>query len=298
MTDTQVRLPQDIDLDNTDPTTRRRARPSLLNIVLFIIMCFWGLLTFGPLLWMLVNSLRSSEQIVTQPIGPPDLSKITNYAEAWEQADLGTSLVNSLIVSVGAVILSGLCALLIGFALSRGGLPFSNVLLTFFMIGLLIPALSSLLPLLLQLQASGLTSTRTGLIIAYAGGQLSLGVFLFKIAFDAIPKEYIEAALLDGAGVPRILWSIMMPMVRPTIATFAILAFIAVYNDFVFTLVLNNDPALYTLPVSLLQFSSVYGTRYDLIFASVAIATIPPLIGYILLRKQVQSSMAAGGRTG
>lgn len=296
MTETQVRLPQKVDIDSG--STRGRPRPSPANIGLFVIMCLWGLLTFGPLVWMLANSLRSSEQIVTQPIGPPSLSKITNYSDAWVQANLGMSLMNSLVVSTAAVLVAGLCALLVGFALSRGGLPFSNVLLTFFMIGLLIPALSALLPLLLQLQASGLTSTRIGLIIAYAGGQLSLGIFLFKIAFDAIPKEYLEAALLDGAGVPRILWSIMMPMVRPTIATFAILAFIAVYNDFVFTLVLNNDPELYTLPVALLQFSTLYGTRYDLIFASVAIATIPPLIGYILLRKQVQSSMAAGGRTG
>lgn len=271
---------------------------SIGNALFFLLMVVWAVVTFGPLVWMLGNSLRSSEQIVSQPLGLPDLRRTSNYADAWQQGDLGQSLLNSLIVSVAAVVVSGLCSLLIGFAISRGRLPFSGAILTFFLVGLLIPAFSLLLPLLFQLQSAGLTSNRVGLIIVYAGFQLSLGVFLFKGAFDTIPQEYLEAALLDGASVPRMLWSVLIPMVRPTLATFSILAFLSTYNDFVFTLVLNNDPALNTLPVAILQFNGLYGTRYDLIFAAVSIATIPPLVAYLFLRKQVQTSLAAGGRTG
>lgn len=282
--------------DRRKPTRRRPL--TISSAFFFLLMIVWAIVTFGPLVWMLANSLRSSEQIVSQPLGLPDVGRIGNYSDAWEQGDLGQSLVNSLVVSVAAVLLSGLCALLVGFAVSRGRLPFSGAILTFFLVGLLIPAFSLLLPLLFQLQSAGLTSNRFGLIIVYAGFQLSLGVFLFKGAFDSIPQEYLEAALLDGASVPRMLWSVLIPMVRPTLATFAILAFLSTYNDFVFTLVLNNDPALNTLPVAILQFNGLYGTRYDLIFAAVSIATIPPVVAYLFLRKQVQTSLAAGGRTG
>lgn len=87
-------------------------------------------------------------------------------------------------------------------------------------------------------------------------------------------------------------------MIRPTIATFAILTFLSSYNDFVFALVLNNEPGLCTLPVAILSFSGIFGTDYALIFVGVSIAIIPPLVAYLLLRRQVQTSVAIGGRTG
>lgn len=284
------------------PTSARRSRrrlPPLANVLLTGVMVVWTVTAAGPLVWMLLNSLRSSQQIASRPFGPPSLANLQNYSAAWTTASIGQALLNSLLVSVGAVLLSLALALLIGFALSRGRLPFSNVLLTFFLGGLLIPGFSLLLPLVFQFQSVGLTSNRLGLVLVYAGLNISLGVFLFKVAFDGVPNDYVEAAFLDGCSVPRLLLSVLVPMVRPTIGTFAILAFLATYNDFVFTLVLNNDPALNTLPIAILSFSSgQLGTRYNLVFAAVAIATIPPLVAYLFLRRQVQQSVAAGGRTG
>jgi raffinose/stachyose/melibiose transport system permease protein len=281
-----------------DAPRRRKLRVSVSGVLFYLLLAFWTIMSVGPLLWMLLNSLRTNTEIFTQPIGLPSFDNMSNYVEAWQTADLGTALFNSIILSIGSVVVSAFCAFLIGFALSRGHLPFSNALLTFFLLGLMIPTFALLLPILLQFQDAGLTSTRQGLILVYAGFQLSLGVFLFKNAFDAIPREYLEAAAIDGASVPRMLVSLLLPMMRPTLATFAILTFLTAYNDYVFGLVLNNDQSLRPLPVALLQFSGTYGTQYDLVFAAVSIATLPPLIAYLFLRKQVQSSLAIGGRTG
>lgn len=275
---------------------RRRLPPS--SIGLLVVLSAWTVISAGPLVWMFVNSLRGTTDIVAQPIGAPTFDKISNYIDAWESAGLGQALVNSVVVSGGAVLIGGVVSFLVGFALSRGGLPLSNLIQTFFLVGLLIPTFSLLIPILLQYQAAGLVSNLFGLTLVYAGFQISLGVFLFKNAFDGLPKDYIEAAVLDGASIPRVLIEVLAPMMRPTIATFAILTFLNSYNDFVFALVLNNEPALRTLPVAILSFSGIYGTDYGLVFAAVSIATIPPLIAYILLRKQVQSSVAMGGRTG
>ena len=277
---------------------KSRARVRSSSLVPLAVLWLWTLISVGPLVWMFTNSLRSSTDIVSQPLGAPDIGKADNYVQAWIAGGLGQALLNSVVVSVGAVVIGGFVAYLVGFALSRGGIPFSGLIQTFFLVGLLIPTFSLLIPILLQYQVAGLVSNLFGLTLVYAGFQISLGVFLFKNAFDAIPKDYIEAALLDGASVPRILASVLAPMMRPTIATFGILTFLNSYNDFVFALVLNNDPSLRTLPVAILSFSGIHGTDYGLVFASVSIATLPPLIAYILLRKQVQSSVAMGGRTG
>lgn len=279
-------------------TGRKRVRPRAGSLLMLAILWIWTLVSVGPLVWMFANSLRTSTDIVSQPIGSPDLAKIGNYLQAWVEGGLGPALASSVVVSVGAVAIGGAVSYLVGFALSRGGIPFSGIIQTFFLVGLLIPTFSLLIPILLQYQAAGLVSNLFGLTLVYAGFQISLGVFLFKNAFDGIPKDYIEAALLDGASVPRILTAVLAPMMRPTIATFAILTFLNSYNDFVFALVLNNDPGLRTLPVAILSFSGIHGTDYGLVFASVSIATLPPLIAYVLLRKQVQSSVAIGGRTG
>lgn len=263
-----------------------------------VVLWGWTIVSVGPLIWMFVNSLRSTTAIVSQPVGAPSISRLDNFSRAWVEGGLGRALAVSTGVSLAAVVIGGVASFLIGFALSRGRLPFSGLLQTFFLVGLLIPTFSLLIPILLQFQAAGLVSNLAGLALVFAGFQVSLGVFLFKTAFDAIPNDYIEAAVLDGASIPRLLTLILAPMMRPTIATFSILTFLNSYNDFVFALVLNNDPKLRTLPVAILSFSDIHGTDYGLVFASVSIATLPPLIGYVLLRRQIQSSVAIGGRTG
>lgn len=274
---------------------RRRTRVRPTGVLVSIFLAIWFVLSVGPLVWTWMNGLRTTSEIFSQPIGAPSLDNVGNYALAWETARLGQALLISVIIAVASVVLGLVCSLLAGFALSRCRLPFSRTLTTFFLVGLLIPTFALLLPILLIFQPLGLISNPLGLILLQAGFHISLGVFLFKNAFDSIPNEYFEAAMIDGASVPRILFSIAFPGVKAMVATFSILAFLGAYNDYVFALVLNNDPLLRTLPVALLAFNGEYGgTSFDLVFAAVTITTIPPLIAYLVLRRQVLTSMATG----
>ena len=277
---------------------RRARRPTPIAVLFGVIMVAWCAISLGPLLWMVLDSFRTNDSIFLQAIGSPSASNAHNYSDAWRVGSLGRALVVSLVVNGAAVVLCGVCSFLVAFALSRGRLPFSNVLMTFFLLGLMIPTFSVLIPLLTQFQSAGLTNSDGGLVLVYAGFGISLGVFLFKGALDQVPNDYIEAASLDGASVPRVIWSILLPVVRPTIATFSILTFLNGYNDFVFALTLLSDQDKRTLPLALLQFSGQYGTQYNLIFAAVTISTIPALVAYLFLRRQVQQSMALGGRVG
>jgi len=260
-----------------------------------VVMGLWGVVCVGPIIWMLVDSLRSTTAIFLHPFGVPAISHANNYSQAWSEASLGRSLIISILVNAGAVLLAGCCSLLAGFAISRGRLPISNAILTFFLIGLMVPIFAALIPLVVLYQQLQLINTDYGLILVYAGFSIPLGVFLFKNAFDTIPQELLDAASVDGASVPRLVFRILLPMVRPTLATFAILTFLNGYNDYVFALVLLSGTGDRTLPLALLQFSTQYGTEYNLVFAAVAIATVPPLIAYGFMRRQIQSSLALGG---
>ncbi len=276
------------------PTAVRR-RMTLSTVLFLALMILWTLVSLGPLIWMVLDALRTNNQIFSSAIGLPSLSHASNFSQAWTQASLGHALLISVGVNVASVALAGVCSIGVGFALSRGGLPLRGALLTFFLLGLMIPTFSILIPLLTQFQAAGLTDSFSGLVLVYSGFSISLGVFLFKGAFDGIPKDYLEAAALDGASVPRMLMSVLLPMIRPTIATFSILTFLNGYNDFVFALTLISDQNKRTLPLALLQFSGQYGTQYNLVFAAVTISTVPALLAYLFLRRQIQTSLAMSG---
>ncbi|WP_433258380.1 carbohydrate ABC transporter permease [Streptosporangium sp. CA-135522] len=266
------------------------------RVPFLIVMIVWAVVCVGPLIWMVANAFRGSNEIFLQAVGAPEWARRSNFSDAWQQGDLGRALLISLLVSLASTLVCGVCSALAGFALSRGRLPLTNVLFTFLLLGLMIPTFSTLIPVLTQFQQAGLTDSPLGLILVYAGFSVSLGVFLFKNAFDQVPKEYLEAASIDGASVPWILWRIALPAVKPTIATFAILTFLSAYNDFVFALVLIAGEDSRTLPLALLQFSGRFGTRYDLVFAALTIGAIPALATYLFLRAQIQRGVAMGGR--
>ncbi|MEU7892302.1 carbohydrate ABC transporter permease [Nonomuraea sp. NPDC049152] len=260
------------------------------------LMALWAVVCLGPLVWMVVNGFRGNNDIFLSAVGAPEWAKRVNFADAWVQGDLGRALVMSVLVSSAATVLCGTCSALAGFALSRGRLPHANAIFTFLLLGMMIPTFSVLIPVLTQFQSMGLTDSPVGLMIVYAGFSVSLGVFLFKNAFDQVPREYLEAAAIDGASVPWTLVRVVLPSVKPTIATFAILTFLSGYNDFVFALVLIAGEEGRTLPLALLQFSGRFGTRYDLVFAAVTIGAVPALAAYLFLRGQIQRGVAMGGR--
>lgn len=262
--------------------------------LLYIFLILWLMLTVIPLLWMLISSFRTNEAVFTNPFGWPTVWHFANYAQAWVMSSLGTGLGNSLLVSAGAALLVTVCAALIGFSLSRGEIPGSRFIQTFFLVGMMIPIFSVLIPLLVVYQHFGLLNTYIGLIIVYAGFNIPLGVLLFRTAFDGLPGELIDAAAVDGCSVPRTFFQVLLPLVSSTSATFGVLSFLNAWNDFIFAVVFISDNAHRTLPLSLMAFSGQYGTDYVHMFAALTISIIPTIIIYLLFQDRIQSSMAMG----
>ncbi len=280
------------------PLRGRQAPPSLKTIggrtPLFLILVLWACTTVIPLLWMVLSSSRTTKEILTQPFSWPTALHLENFIDAWNIADLGTALVNSLLVSLGSVVIATFCSMLIGFSLSRGGIPWSDKILTFFLIGLMIPVFCTLVPLLILFQDLNLVNTYYGLSLVYAGFSMPLGILLFKNAFDVVPGELVDSAMIDGCSVPVLLARIFMPLVTSTTVTYVVLTFLNGWNDFVFALVLISDTAHRTLPLALMSFSGEHGTDYGQLFAALTISTVPTLLIYLLFQDRIQASMSTG----
>ena len=169
---------------------------------------------------------------------------------------------------------------------------------TFFIFGLLIPIHATLVPMFILMRNLGLLDTPITLIFPYIAFHLPITIFILTSFMKAFPKDIEESAIMDGCGIFRVFWSIILPMSRPALATVVILNFIYNWNEFSFALVLINDPGLQTLPLGLANFAGQFTTNYGAQMAGLTMSLIPIVIFYFLLEKEIVQGMTAGAVKG
>ena len=211
---------------------------------------------------------------------------------------MGRAMMNSALVTVVAVILTLLLGILAGYVLSRFEFRLKKLVIGLFLVGMLIPIHSTLVPLFLMMKKIGLLDTYGALILPYTAFELPIAIFLAIGFMASIPSEIEEAAMMDGSGWWRIFGRIIFPLCTPIVATISILAFLRFWNDFSFALVFINSQSLKTLPLSLSLFSDGFGTDYSLTMGAMAIAVIPTIIIYLILQEQIMKGMVAGSIKG
>lgn len=239
-------------------------------------------------------SLKSPQEAAASPLAPPTGLDLSNYTEAWRRAELGGAMVSSAIVallSVAALILFGSFA---AYVLARRAGRLSFGLFILFMLGLMIPTQLGMVPLYQLMRDAGLLQTWTSLIIAQVGQQLPLTIFLYAGFTRALPREYEEAAYVDGAGPVRAFWRVVFPMLRPITGTVIILAGIHIWNEFLLPLLYVGGSAQETLPAAVYSFRGEYTTQWGLLFAGMAISILPILVIYFLLQKRMIRGFASG----
>lgn len=228
----------------------------------------------------------------------PAKFNFSNYLEAFKVSKMAVYSLNSVFNAVISTVIVLLIAFVIGYFLARfefKGRKYIYMLLVF---GMLIPIHSLLVPLFVQFKSFGLFDKRFTLIIPYVAFGLPLGVFLCASFIKSIPKELEEAAVIDGASFPRILFSIIFPVCRPILITVGILQFFSKWNEFPFALVLLNSDKYKTIPIGLKNFSGQYSTNYPLFMAGLMLATLPLIVIYILSYKKIIEGMTSGAVKG
>jgi raffinose/stachyose/melibiose transport system permease protein len=267
-----------------------RAARALTTVVLWS----YALIAIGPLLLMVANSLRPTTEVFADPLALPAPPTFDSYRQAWDRASFDVYFANSVMVTVGAVTLCTAVSVLAAYPLGRYVFTGSRALSLYFLSGLMLPFELAILPIFYLLATLGLVDSRLGLLLVYAASGVPMSVFILTAFFRQLPRELEEAARIDGAGEFAIFRRVMLPLVRPAVATVVVFQFVPLWNDFFFPLVLLRSSEKATLPVGLTVFFGQFQTDWSTLFAGLTITTIPLVILFLAATRQVVAGLVAG----
>lgn len=273
-------------------------KSGLFQFFAYTFLSLLAIINIVPLFWMVVNSFKKEQEYAANPFSLPTSLQFSNYSQAWKVANMDVYFLNSIIVTFVALIITVLLGALAAYFLSRFQFKWRGLIYSLFLLGMLVPIHAILIPIFLIMQKLHLIDTYWSLILPYTAFHLSLTVFILEGFMRGFPKDLEESGVVDGAGVYRIFWSIILPITRPALATVIILNFIYNWNEYLFALVLISSTALKTLPLGLANFVGVETASLTLQMSALTIALIPIIIFYLLLQKQLVSGMTAGAVKG
>lgn len=271
----------------------KMSRLSLWNVVLIPIV--WALAIFDVmvLLWILLSSFKTTRQLMFDPWGLTSKLQWQNYVKAWNTANLGAGIFNSVILVLGC----GLATIVLGapaaYALSRFGRPTSGPIIVLFVLGLGIPSQSIFIPLYVAFSRLGLTDSILGLFIVYTGLSLPFTVFILTGFFKSLPRDLEEAASLDGLKPGATFWRIMLPLARPAVITVFVLQAIGFWGETFFALVFLQQKT--TISLSILRFMNemqFQGASWAILFAGLVMIIIPLVAVYVWLGSRIIEGFA------
>jgi ABC-type glycerol-3-phosphate transport system permease component len=247
-----------------------------------------------PVYWMIVSSFRPANAIFETTLWPSAAS-LDNYVHAINAIPIGTMLLNTFTVSAIVTIVQLFTGLLAAYAFARWRFPFDRVLYTLIALTWLVPFQVVMIPNYLLVANLGLLDSLAALILPHFAG--ALAVLMLAQAMRSFPAEIIEAARMDGAKSWRILWEVIAPNLRGTIASLAILLFISTWNEYFWPLLLSRTPDSSVIQIGIQMFVTSEGTAWGPLMAASTLASLPILLIYVVLQRQViQSFMKSGNR--
>lgn len=274
----------------------KKAKSGLKGLIIFLIC----MIEVYPLFWMLTASLKEQYEWSEYPAYA--LNKgfhFQNYIDAWTRGNMATFFKNSLITTVVSLVFIVIFATTIGFAVTKMQWKMRKKVASYFTLGIMIPVATALIPLFQIYSKTNLLNTGTCLILTYIAFGLSLSIYLVQGYLRSFPDDIMEAAVIDGCGIYRMMWHIVVPLMKNAIVTVLVLQFFFKWNDLLFSMTFISDSSLKTVQTGLLYFSDEFGGKnWGAIFASVSLSVFPMLILYTALNKKVMEGMTAGAVKG
>lgn len=289
---------------------QRRPRLSTKHLVIYVVLTFWIIPTIFAFAWVGAVSLKTNREFMGRPPWTlPLIPQWQNYVNAWNQG-VGTMFTNSLLIASVSTVASVSIACLAAYPIARIPFRFSQALLAYFLIGIMIPYMLTAIPLyfgmeafrqwLLKLPQAIQMDSRWILIILYTVAQLPFNTFVMTGFFRGLPTELEEAAAVDGASPFRAFWQIMLPLATPGLSSLIILGFLYGWNEFFYALIFVRDTAQRTIPLGLfyLDQTAQYSAAWVGLFAGMLMAAVPVLIVFALLQDQVAKGLTVGAIKG
>ncbi|MFM1951485.1 MAG: hypothetical protein RJA33_279 [Actinomycetota bacterium] len=282
---------------------RQKRKDAIISIFIGTFALLWLL----PLLWTLYSSLRPYKDLRANGIFSfPETLNLDNYASALERMNIGLYFSNTMIITIPAVFLTLFLGSLMAFVVSRYSFKANVGLLLFFTAGNLLPGQLIFIPLFKMYLAVGdffgnrrlLYDSHWGIILIHVAFQMGFATFVLSSYMKTIPKEISESAMIDGASVFRHYFNIILPLLRPALASLTVLMTTWIYNDFFWALVLTASDSKRPITSALGRLTGEFVTDYNLLASGAMIAALPTLLVFFILRKQFVSGLTLGSTKG
>ncbi|SDQ99649.1 carbohydrate ABC transporter permease [Thermostaphylospora chromogena] len=284
----------------------RRARLGPLSWLSHIALAVWAVMVAVPIIWTFLASIKTEEEIFSDAWSLPAVPRLDNYVRAWEQANIGTYMLNSIVVVffgvAGTMLLGSMAAYVLARYSFRGG----RALYLLFVSGLAFPVYLALTPLFFVVQNMGTLpligpfiglNTHAGLVLVYIAYSLPFTVFFLAAFFRTLPTQVAEAAFVDGASHTRVFFQIMLPMARPGIISITVFNILGQWNQYQIPLVLlagDKDKWVLTQGIAEISTAAGYDADWAALFAALSMAILPMLVIYTIFQRQIQAGLTAG----
>lgn len=264
------------------------------RIASYVFLTFLLIAYLGPLLMLVNTSLKTMPEFMKDATSLASGLHFKNFADAWEKANFPKYLLNSLIYTASATLIYVLTAVFVAFPIARGYVKHANILLTLFVIALFLPP--ALIPQFQLILNLGLYNNPIGYIMLFLVNPI--GIVILVNYIKTLPRELDEAAALEGCGYVRFVWSIVLPLIRPAVATVIVLHAIGIWNEIIAPTIYLTNKNYYPITRGLIVFQGVYGSNWPTLAAAVLMLTLPMLVLFLFLQRYIVSGLTAGAVKG
>lgn len=276
------------------------------NIWIYIILCFWAVTTIYPIIWVIQNSFKAKDKILSNSFALPigELFTIANYKKAFANLNIFGAYRNSICISTSVAVIVVIVAGLAAFALVRYDFKYKSTLNALIIAGMMFPVFATIIPVYHMESSWGITNTDSwglnmlSVILPQIAGNISFAIVVLSGYIKGLPIELEESAFLEGCNVFQIFRKIIVPLTKPSFATVMIFSFLWSYNDLFTQMFFLRRPEMRAITVLLNNLTSQEGTNYGLMAAAVALVVVPVVIVYIILQKHIIKGMTAGAVKG
>lgn len=266
---------------------------SVKNVFIYIFLVIGAFISIMPFLWLVTTSLKPPGKIFSAPLLIPTHFYYKNYIEAWNSVPFARYIINSTIMSLGIVICQTLFSAMAGYAFAKIKFKFKDALFLIFLITMMIPDSVKMIPNFLTIKNLGWYDTNAALIVPRAASVFA--IFLFRQFFLSIPSSIEESARLEGCGLFRLFFQIVLPLSKPVLVTNILFSFLFAWNDFLWPLIITDSQKMRTIQVGLSYFQGRYGVRWELLSAATIFAILPSFIVFIIAQKYFIEGISTSG---
>ncbi|GAB1583910.1 MULTISPECIES: carbohydrate ABC transporter permease [Phyllobacteriaceae] len=277
----------------TDQSTSIRMSAAT-RLYLYVSLSLVAALVLVPLVATALGGFKSLGELRVNPFGLPREWLWSNYVDILFGDRYWRQMVNSLFIAVMTVFLTVVVSAMAAFTLAHVKFFGANHLLNYFLIGLMFPVATAILPLFIRIRDLGLLDTYWGVILPQVAFGLGMSILLFRNYFRNLPEELFQAAFVDGCGYIRFFWHISLPLSRPIIATVSIISFVNSWNSYIVPLIMLNSETKYPWPLGIMVYRGEFGTQWQLVLAFITLTILPTVIVFFIAQKHIIAGLTAG----